>query len=48
MQMFVAVVSGQLDDMFGDSNLPAFLMGAIAAGLSGIFAFKILRVNVSN
>ncbi|KAL3504009.1 hypothetical protein ACH5RR_033850 [Cinchona calisaya] len=45
-QMFVAVVSGPLDQKFGDSNLPAFLMGGIAAGLSGIFAFTLLRTNV--
>ncbi|CDP19968.1 unnamed protein product [Coffea canephora] len=44
-QMFVAVSSGQLDDVYYDSNLPAFLMGAIAAGLSGTLAFTLLSVN---
>ncbi|CAI9114697.1 OLC1v1015476C1 [Oldenlandia corymbosa var. corymbosa] len=42
-QMFVAIVSGLLDESFDGSNLPAFSMGAVAAGLSGVFALVLLK-----
>ncbi|KAI8005122.1 Sucrose transport protein SUC5 [Camellia lanceoleosa] len=34
----VAMVSGPLDAFFGGGNLPAFVMGGIAAALSGVFS----------
>ncbi|KAG8378384.1 hypothetical protein BUALT_Bualt08G0131900 [Buddleja alternifolia] len=42
-QMIVSLVSGPLDSLFGSSNLPAFVMGGIAATLGGIFAMTLLR-----
>ncbi|KAK9066821.1 hypothetical protein SSX86_014144 [Deinandra increscens subsp. villosa] len=41
-QMFVSVLSGPWDDLFGGGNLPAFVVGAIAAAISGILAFTLL------
>lgn len=41
-QMIVSVASGPLDAMFGGGNLPVFVLGAIAAALSGILALTIL------
>ncbi|XP_004300865.1 PREDICTED: sucrose transport protein SUC2-like [Fragaria vesca subsp. vesca] len=41
-QMFVSLVSGPLDAAFGGGNLPAFVMGAVAAVISGILAFTYL------
>ncbi|XP_058189925.1 sucrose transport protein SUC8-like [Rhododendron vialii] len=38
-QMVVAMVSGPLDALFGGRNLPAFVMGGIAAAASGILSF---------
>ncbi|GAA0167455.1 secondary carrier transporter [Lithospermum erythrorhizon] len=43
-QMFVAFVIGPLDAAFKGSNLPGFIMGAVAAALSGIFSSSILKV----
>ncbi|GER27477.1 sucrose transport protein [Striga asiatica] len=41
-QMFVSVVSGPWDELFGGGNLPAFVVGAVAAAASGIFALTML------
>ncbi|XP_030550744.1 sucrose transport protein SUC1-like [Rhodamnia argentea] len=41
-QMIVSVVSGRLDEAFGGGNLPAFVMGAIAAVVSGLMALFVL------
>ncbi|KAI3785366.1 hypothetical protein L1987_44484 [Smallanthus sonchifolius] len=41
-QMFVSVLSGPWDSLFGGGNLPAFVVGAIAAAISGILAFTLL------
>lgn len=42
LQMFVSVLSGPWDALFGGGNLPAFVVGAVAAAVSGIFAFTML------
>ncbi|XP_062024777.1 sucrose transport protein-like [Rosa rugosa] len=41
-QMFVSVISGPLDASFGGGNLPAFVLGAVAAVISGILALTVL------
>ncbi|KAL8196755.1 hypothetical protein R6Q57_024518 [Mikania cordata] len=41
-QMVVSVLSGPWDALFGGGNLPAFVVGAIAAAASGIFALTML------
>ncbi|KAL6126492.1 hypothetical protein ACLB2K_074541 [Fragaria x ananassa] len=41
-QMFVSLVSGPLDAAFGGGNLPAFVLGAVAAVISGILALTYL------
>ncbi|KAD4888532.1 hypothetical protein R6Q59_034464 [Mikania micrantha] len=41
-QMFVSLASGPWDSLFGGGNLPAFVVGAIAAAISGILAFTLL------
>ncbi|KAK6939787.1 hypothetical protein RJ641_029318 [Dillenia turbinata] len=41
-QMLVSVVAGQLDAAFGGSNLPAFILGSVAAAASGICALTVL------
>ncbi|POO00245.1 Sucrose/H+ symporter [Trema orientale] len=41
-QMVVSVASGPWDALFGGSNLPAFVVGGIAAAASGILAFTML------
>lgn len=41
-QMFVSVLSGPWDALFGGGNLPAFVVGAVAAAISGIMAFCML------
>ncbi|KAJ4823044.1 beta-fructofuranosidase suc2 [Turnera subulata] len=41
-QMLVSVVSGPLDEALGGGNLPAFVMGAIAAVVSGMLALTLL------
>ncbi|KVH98633.1 sucrose transport protein SUC8-like [Cynara cardunculus var. scolymus] len=41
-QMVVSVLSGPWDALFGGGNLPAFVVGAVAAAASGIFAFTML------
>lgn len=40
--MFVSVVSGPWDDLFGGGNLPAFVAGAVAAVASGVLALFML------
>ncbi|KAF2297448.1 hypothetical protein GH714_023619 [Hevea brasiliensis] len=42
VKMLVSVASGPWDALFGGGNLPAFVVGAIAAAASGIFAFTLL------
>ncbi|GAA0149547.1 hypothetical protein Leryth_000384 [Lithospermum erythrorhizon] len=41
-QIFVSVLSGPWDALFGGGNLPAFIVGAISAAASGIFALTLL------
>ncbi|GKV09028.1 hypothetical protein SLEP1_g20588 [Rubroshorea leprosula] len=41
-QMFVSVISGPLDGAFGGGNLPAFVLGSIAAALSALMAIFVL------
>lgn len=41
-QMVVSVLSGPVDELFGGGNLPAFVMGAIAATISGVLALFVL------
>ncbi|XP_051139615.1 sucrose transport protein-like [Andrographis paniculata] len=41
-QMVVSVASGPWDDLFGGGNLPAFVLGAVAAAASGILAIVLL------
>lgn len=43
VQMFAVLVTAPLASLFGDSNLPAFFLGAIAAILSSISAFTFLE-----
>ncbi|KAF2291012.1 hypothetical protein GH714_018306 [Hevea brasiliensis] len=42
VKMVVSVVSGPWDALFGGGNLPAFVVGGVAAAASGIFAFTLL------
>uniref|UniRef100_A0A2N9I8L8 Uncharacterized protein n=1 Tax=Fagus sylvatica TaxID=28930 RepID=A0A2N9I8L8_FAGSY len=41
-QMLVSVTSGPWDALFGGGNLPAFVVGAVAAAASGILALTML------
>ncbi|XP_071728165.1 sucrose transport protein-like [Rutidosis leptorrhynchoides] len=41
-QMFVSFLAGPWDRLFGGGNLPAFIVGAISAFISGILAFTML------
>ncbi|XP_054825415.1 sucrose transport protein-like [Prosopis cineraria] len=41
-QMFVSVVNGPWDALFGGGNLPAFVAGAVAAAASGILSMILL------
>ncbi|KAJ4701164.1 sucrose transport protein-like [Melia azedarach] len=41
-QMLVSLLSGPFDSLFGGGNLPAFIVGAVAAAASGIVAVTIL------
>nr|AIU94753.1 sucrose proton symporter [Morus alba var. multicaulis] len=41
-QMVVSVASGPWDALFGGSNLPAFVVGAISAAVSGLLALTML------
>lgn len=40
--MLVSVASGPWDALFGGGNIPAFVVGAVAAAASGILAFTML------
>lgn len=40
--MVVSVASGPWDSIFGGGNLPAFVVGAVAAAASAILALTIL------
>ncbi|OIW01400.1 hypothetical protein TanjilG_25696 [Lupinus angustifolius] len=41
-QMIVSAISGPLDGAFGGGNLPAFVMGAIFAAMSGVLSIVLL------
>ncbi|KAJ6379402.1 hypothetical protein OIU76_016104 [Salix suchowensis] len=41
-QMVVSVAAGPWDALFGGGNLPAFVVGAVAAAASGILALTML------
>ncbi|KAI4375182.1 hypothetical protein MLD38_013086 [Melastoma candidum] len=41
-QMVISVASGPFDELFGGGNLPAFVLGAVAAAVSGILALTML------
>ncbi|PSS31847.1 Sucrose transport protein [Actinidia chinensis var. chinensis] len=41
-QLLVSLTSGPWDDLFGGGNLPSFVVGAIAAAVSGVFALTLL------
>ncbi|CAN0892103.1 Sucrose transport protein SUC2 [Linum grandiflorum] len=41
-QMFVSLLSGPWDSLFGGGNLPAFVVGGIAAAVSGVVALMFL------
>ncbi|KAF2592495.1 hypothetical protein F2Q70_00045293 [Brassica cretica] len=41
-QMIVSLGGGPFDALFGGGNLPAFVLGAIAAAISGVLAFTVL------
>ncbi|RAL38760.1 hypothetical protein DM860_013441 [Cuscuta australis] len=41
-QMLVSFLSGPWDSLFGGGNLPAFLVGAVAAAASGILSITLL------
>ncbi|KAF2606436.1 hypothetical protein F2Q68_00046300 [Brassica cretica] len=40
--MIVSLGGGPFDALFGGGNLPAFVLGAIAAAISGVLAFTVL------
>lgn len=40
--MIVSFSSGPLDAQFGGGNLPSFVVGAIAAAVSGVLALTVL------
>lgn len=40
--MIVSFGVGPIDALFGDGNLPGFVVGAIAAAVSSIVAFTVL------
>ncbi|PKI62404.1 hypothetical protein CRG98_017210 [Punica granatum] len=41
-QMLISVISGPWDALFGGGNLPAFVVGAVAAAVSGLLAITLL------
>lgn len=47
-QMFVSLISGPWDQLFGGGNLPAFMLGAVAAFVDGILALTVLPPPSSN
>lgn len=40
--MVVSVGGGPFDELFGGGNIPAFVLGAIAAAISGVLALTVL------
>lgn len=40
--MIISFGSGPFDALFGGGNLPAFVVGAVAAAISGILAFTVI------
>jgi len=42
VQMVVSALSGPWDGLFGGGNLPAFMVGLVAAALSGVMAIVLL------
>ncbi|KAK9758197.1 hypothetical protein RND81_01G214500 [Saponaria officinalis] len=47
-QMLVSLISGPWDSLFGGGNLPAFMLGAGAAIISGILALTVLPPSSAN
>ncbi|XP_021748480.1 sucrose transport protein SUC1-like [Chenopodium quinoa] len=47
-QMFVSLISGPWDKIFGGGNLPAFLLGAVSAVISGVLALTIIPPTAGN
>ncbi|XP_074321594.1 sucrose transport protein SUC2-like [Silene latifolia] len=47
-QVFVSLISGPWDNLFGGGNLPAFLLGAGSATISGILALTIIPPSSGN
>lgn len=41
-QLLVSLTSGPWDELFGGGNLPSFVVGAISAAISGVFALTML------
>ncbi|KAH7859856.1 hypothetical protein Vadar_006291 [Vaccinium darrowii] len=41
-QLLVSLTSGPWDELFGGGNLPSFVVGAISAAISGVFALTLL------
>ncbi|MED6112342.1 general substrate transporter [Stylosanthes scabra] len=41
-QMLMSAISGPLDNMFGGSNLPSFVVGSLAAAISGMLSIILL------
>ncbi|VVB08638.1 unnamed protein product [Arabis nemorensis] len=41
-QMVVSVGAGPFDEMFGGGNIPGFVLGAVAAAVSGVLALTVL------
>ena len=40
--MVMSAASGPWDKLFGGSNLPSFMVGAVAAAISGILSMTLL------
>jgi len=40
--MIISAISGQWDKWFGGGNLPAFMLGAVAAAVSAVLAVVLL------
>ncbi|KAL9229087.1 hypothetical protein vseg_004598 [Gypsophila vaccaria] len=47
-QMLVALIIGPWDNLFGGGNLPGFILGGVAAFISGILALTILPPSSAN
>ncbi|XP_074282524.1 sucrose transport protein SUC1-like isoform X1 [Silene latifolia] len=47
-QIFVPLISGPWDQLFGGGNLPAFLLGAVVAFIDGILVLTVLPPPSSN